>query len=377
VPEDHLTIAVALAAASYGDTVSLAPGTHYEHDLVWPPGVSILGRSSSPEWVVVDAQYLGRVLGGEDLVPENELGFLTLRNGHEPGLYGSGLMVVGSPHLHDLIIEDCISATLIQGVGLHVRGGAIIVDCVLRNNRSSAPSAAGGGAYVQAGGTPGSHPSLTRVEFYGNEAQYGAGLAINGRWGRFEDLYIHDNLGTGLHSADGSVYGGPDPTGPTIVNSLFENNDGCGILFNSGLILENCTIVGNTPPEAYMGALFAQNTWDDVKFPLITGCIVAFNKGGGVGRYDYTPFTIECSDVYGNTGGNYVGTLGDQTGLNDNISLDPLFCPPGGSAPYGLQGKSPCAPANNSCGLLMGAFDVHCPGTATETTSWGRVKSLY
>ncbi len=40
VPEDYATIAAALAAASYGDTVSIAAGTYCEHDLEaagrWP-----------------------------------------------------------------------------------------------------------------------------------------------------------------------------------------------------------------------------------------------------------------------------------------------------------------------------------------------------
>ena len=116
VPDSHETIAAALAAANYGDSISVAPGAYYEHDLVWPPGVSILGRVSGPEWVIIDAQAQGRVLGGENLDSQNELAFLTLRAGHEPGLYGSGLMVIGDPILHDLIIEDCISTTVIYGI---------------------------------------------------------------------------------------------------------------------------------------------------------------------------------------------------------------------------------------------------------------------
>lgn len=372
VPEDHATIAAALAAASYGDTVSIAAGTYNEHDLVWPPGVSILGRASNPDWVVLDAQYQGRVMGGEDLVPENELAFLTLRGGHEPGLYGSGLMVVGDPYLHDLVIEECISTTVIYGIGLYVQGGATIVDCIFRHNHSSAPGTLGGGAFIMGGGW-GHQPYVRNLELHDNEAAGTAGMTIIGKWGVFDGLYVHDNLGSGVSIVNGEV----DGIGPTILNSLFENNEGCGLGFDAGAVIQNCTIVGNTLTLPWVGALQCSSTWDHPMDPLVTGCIVAFNKGGGIGRYDMTPLTIECCDVYGNTGGNYVGALGDQTGLNGNISLDPLFCPPGGSIPYGVQSKSPCAPQNNGCAVLMGAFPVQCPGTSTQATSWSAVKALY
>jgi hypothetical protein len=67
--------------------------------------------------------------------------------------------------------------------------------------------------------------------------------------------------------------------------------------------------------------------------------------------------------MYGNVldGENqdWSGCIADQYGLNGNISLDPLFCDPT-IGDYSLFNFSPCAPANNSCGQLMGAFDVGC-----------------
>lgn len=369
VPEDHATIAAALAAASSGDTVSIATGTYYEHDLVWPPGVSILGRAGGPESVVIDAQTQGRVVGGENLVPENELAYVTLRGGHEPGLYGSGLMAVGDPILHDLIIEECISTTVIYGIGLYVDGGATITDCVLRNNRSTAADTKGGGAWLD---TWANRPvRVQNIEVYGNQADDGSGLFIRGRYAYVDGLYCHDNLGVGLAAYDVSAYGG----GPTIENSLFVDNTSSAIYFFAELVLRNCTIVGNGPEGSGWGALACWSTWDYPHHPTIAQCIIANNKGSGISWYEPSPYTIECNNVHGNAYANYVN-LPDLTGEEGNVSVDPQFCG-SGVGNYGLQADSPCAPENNDCGLLMGVYPVACGGTAVESLSWSKLKSLY
>jgi hypothetical protein len=366
VPEEHPTIAEALATSSSGDTVSIAPGTYYEHDLVWPMGVSILGRTSNPGGVVVDAQYQGRVLSGENLSSLDELAYLTLRNGDAAWWPGSGLMVTGDPSLHDLIIEDCRNSG--SGTGLYIDGGATITDCVLRNNRSTAAGTKGGGARLD---TWAQNPvRVQNVEVHGNQAESGSGLYINGRYAHVDGLYCHDNLGTGLEVSDVSAYGG----GPTIENSLFVDNIGSAIYFFAELTLRNCTIVGNGPQGSGWGALACWSTWDYPHHPIIAQCIIANNKGSGISWYEPSPYTIECNDVYGNVFANYIN-IPDLTGEDGNVSLDPQFCSRGGG--YELQADSPCAPENNDCGLLMGAYPVACGDTAARATSWGHVKSLY
>ena len=71
-----------------------------------------------------------------------------------------------------------------------------------------------------------------------------------------------------------------------------------------------------------------------------------------------------CSDLYGNVGGDWVGSIADQLGTSGNICEDPLFC--GGSTPetpYTLADGSPCAAAQQpSCGRI-GAWPVGCGGT--------------
>ena len=50
------------------------------------------------------------------------------------------------------------------------------------------------------------------LEVYGNQADTGSGIYYNDFIGHLEDLYIHDNLGTGMVVYNGEV----DGIGPTI-----------------------------------------------------------------------------------------------------------------------------------------------------------------
>ncbi len=65
--------------------------------------------------------------------------------------------------------------------------------------------------------------------------------------------------------------------------------------------------------------------------------------------------TFECNNVWGNTT-DFASD--DPTGTAGNISLDPEFCSFTG---YGVSASSPNLPANNSCGVLLGAGTELCP----------------
>src|SRR5262249_55022679 len=54
--------------------------------------------------------------------------------------------------------------------------------------------------------------------------------------------------------------------------------------------------------------------------------------------------TISHNDVHGNSAGDYVGELSDQTGTSGNISVDPRFTH-ATTGDYSLQPASPCIDA--------------------------------
>jgi len=66
--------------------------------------------------------------------------------------------------------------------------------------------------------------------------------------------------------------------------------------------------------------------------------------------------------VFGNMDGDYIG-IPDQTGQNGNISEDPRFCD-AEAGDFTLAANSPCLPANNDCGVQMGAHPEGCEATA-------------
>jgi hypothetical protein len=89
---------------------------------------------------------------------------------------------------------------------------------------------------------------------------------------------------------------------------------------------------------------------------------------------------LACCDLFGNAGGDWVGCIAGQYGLNGNFSADPLFCDAVGGD-FTLRSNSPCLPGQHpdgyDCGLV-GAFGEGCSGpTGVERTSWGSMKSMF
>jgi len=111
------------------------------------------------------------------------------------------------------------------------------------------------------------------------------------------------------------------------------------------------------------------------------GTIVAFSTAGkGVACDGVSGPVLTCCDVYGNAGGDWLGCIGSQYGINGNFSADPLFCG-ADLGDFTLRSDSPCLPGQHpdsyDCGLI-GAFSEGCAGpTAVEHTSWSAVKALF
>ena len=175
---------------------------------------------------------------------------------------------------------------------------------------------------------------------------------------------------------------------PTIVNCCIQDNQasrsGGGIcLHQSNASIVNCTILRNS-------ALAGQSegggiTCEDYSSPMIAKCTVVDNtatKGGGIfleansqafildgiivwnsgcGVYGEpnSDCLLLCADIYGNINSDYGGSISDQTGINGNISECPLFCDLSEGEFY-ISGTSPCAPENNECEVLMGAWETGC-----------------
>ncbi|MFB3908832.1 MAG: right-handed parallel beta-helix repeat-containing protein [Candidatus Eisenbacteria bacterium] len=193
----------------------------------------------------------------------------------------------------------------------------------------------------------------------------------------------------------------------TILENRFLENrateGGALYAYECGVRIERNLFAANTDSSAYEnypirgegGGLFLHNCYGSVAENTIARN-VALVDGGGVAVYGAsTPsfsrnivyanrsegagFTcagqgmidFDCNDAYGHANGNYGGVCQDPTGLDGNISEDPLFCDPS-AYDFTLQRDSPCMPdlSPPGCGLI-GAFGIGCPAAGIyEDTSW-------
>ena len=114
--------------------------------------------------------------------------------------------------------------------------------------------------------------------------------------------------------------------------------------------------------------------------PILDNTIIAFCGAGEAVLCDIegppSDPVLSCCDVYGNEGGDWVGCIESQFGVNGNFAGDPAFCD-SGNGDFTICESSPCAPAQQpDCGLI-GALGVGCGPTATQLSTWGLVKSLF
>jgi len=246
------------------------------------------------------------------------------------------------------IIEDCIfesNHALFNGGGLTALDASVdIARCVFDDNSVWDVNPVGGGGVCVIRSTA----VIEDCEFRGNTARKGGGLAI-------------------CESAGVSVSG-----------CTFEGNavlfwGGAVLCWESSAVLSGCTLVANSGGTG--GGAIGVREYSEL---TVSNTIIAFSEiGPSVSVGEGTSPLMDCCDLYGNAGGDWVDCIADQLGSNGNIEADPLFC---GDAtpitPYALYETSPCAPSASQCGLI-GAWPVECWYSSVHETSWGLIKSMY
>lgn len=169
VPEDYASVALAVAEAQAGDTLDLACGTWPAQDLALPDDLTLRSRTGRPDCASLDAQGLGRCLGGDSL---------------RRGIRVEGLTLTGGAALAG-------GAGGLGGAFYFTASNALFRHCVLRGNQ--ARHGAAGAAGVD---------SLLRLEhcvLHGNTATQGtAALLLSGGEGRLAQCLVTDNSGPGL-----------------------------------------------------------------------------------------------------------------------------------------------------------------------------------
>ncbi len=405
VPSDQPTIQAGIDAAVDGDTVLIADGTYtgagnYNMDF---GGKRIVVRSENgPSNCVIDCYrssgptlHAFRFHSQEDA--SAQLVGLTIRNsrGYDSlgdGIYGSVICLNGSsPTIREcrfehnwsewiggaLYAEDCalyvIDCTFYDNHA-HFGGGIYAINCplALLKGCSFESNAANHDATVTFGG---GELQVTDCEFISNRGEFHSDIEASGTtitvvnssltgsnsdWRTHmsfnaSDSVVFDRV-TILSNSGGLSLGGV----ARIRNSVFAQNSSGGyydapFIAADDLQIEGVTIVGNHAGE---GLLIQCSKLRCV------GSVIASNEPSGFGNdlmlVQADSMSFECTDIYGNTSGDWTGELASFLGVDGNISKDPLFCS-ADSSNYYLMDASPCMPESTACGL-MGALPVGCGG---------------
>ena len=371
VPSDQPTIQAAIDVATFGDTVLVAPGTYPEN--INFKGKAITVRSESgPEVTIIDGGLADSVVtftSGEGR--GSALNGFTLQNGrsdfaNQETPEGGGVKVIeSSPTITNNVITNnhaCAGggigsrsgSPLIQmntitgnnatnicpagfGGGINIQGSASIdsrveiLDNVISDNVSSGK----GGGIFMFGATIAKRNIIkgNRVELEGEEGQGG------GIWTNSVPALIVQNLITGNHAyTGGGIYwfASQGLIGPIVINNTIADNDaplmGSGIFangFDGQAELTNNIIVAK-PGQA------------------------GLHCGDSDGNID--PI-IRFNNIFSSTRTAYGGTCSDMTGINGNISANPLFANPT-QGDYRLQPASPSIDAGDNTAPHLPDTDI-------------------
>ncbi len=359
---DYGTITAALAAATSGDTITVADGTYNYNSgesfpLVMKQGVTLQRENESiqpiiagistqsvievenisdPENTIIDG-FIIRDGGGKDVSGERYgggifmyLSWITIRNCKftaNNAKYGGGMFLdKSSPNIFYCEFEDNESSSRGGGIYCKNNSNANLYNCTFINNSASD---SGGGMYCYD-----SSPTLTDCTFSNNSADYGGGMYCSYSSPTLSGCTFSDN--------SASDYGGgmycKSSSSPTLTDCSFSDNsasyDGGGMYCKSSSpTLTGCSFSDNSASDSgggmycyyyssptLTGCTFSNNRASDSgggmycysSFPILTYCTFTRNsasdEGGGVNCHYSSPTLKNCI-LFGNIVNNYGGGI--------------------------------------------------------------------
>jgi predicted outer membrane repeat protein len=381
VPYDTGTIQEAINAASIGDTVLVLAGTYFEHDIHMRSGIVLRSETGQADCVVIDAEAAGRIMYCENVDETATIQGFTFINGNlELMMNGAGLYCTGSsPEIINCAFTGNSGTGHGGGIQCIFQSSPHIVNCSFTNNDVMGHGAGISCMYE-------SNPRVEGCTFAGNDTRChgGAISIITGSATEVIDCVFTANSAMGEGGAISCTSG----ASPTITGCTFDSNRTMGMggaigcssdatpnlsyclfvhnvsnhgaamsISSSAPVITNCTFAYNV---ANLGSVLLS----DASVTEIRNSIIALNTGSTVVCQAGDPPMFYCSDIYGNSHGDWTGCIDFQSGMEGNFSADPFFCGDAYSAePCGLTDGSPCSPANNPTCSLVGALPVLCAGS--------------
>ncbi|MEZ5358215.1 MAG: right-handed parallel beta-helix repeat-containing protein [Candidatus Zixiibacteriota bacterium] len=381
VPGDAKTIQAGIDATTSGDTVLVDDGIYSgagNRDISFYARRIVLRSVNGPEATVIDCE-------GSDEI--NHRGFyffsredttcvvdgFTIRNGYADFKGGAVLIEDSSPKIKNCIFEKNFGH---HGGVMYITFDAFpqVINCRFIENRT------GDVGIIHA--RFGSRAVFTDCEFIGNTAKNGIFLCYNAspqvRRCNFTSnkteltggaVFLQDDssptfsdcrfIGNSSGGRGGAIY--IEERGmwqnycrPVFNNCVLAGNeaDTGGAVYSSGQVgaaFENCTIFGNRASAG--AAVFSK---ENQNTPLdFVACIISANAGSDALVGDGSAFDLTCSNLYGNTNGDWTPNIARQKNTGDNMSADPGFTNVS-AFDFRLTKESACNAENSPCGYIIG-----------------------
>jgi len=358
VPSDSQTISEALSKAYNGDVIQIAPGRYFESNLEMRSGVTLIGSGVSSDQVIIDGSNMGRILWCESLSSSTNIQNITFTNGKSAGeaIYDQS----GGAILFSNCSPKIINCTFINN-NADASGGAIrctnaspeITNCTFINN-----SAGDGGGGIDCSYE--SSPIITKCFFKNNQSRWGGGLSCRGNASPIvSETGFDRNTASGVNMGFGGAIFADYEARPVFMYSTFYGNEaqyggGLACFDNSQTNLFQCSLIENNAIWIGEGIFCKEAS------PVIQSSILAFHDGMAIAVAGAAVPHIEYSDIFNDGNNDWSGAIADQEG-GTNFSVDPLFCGynPDQDFHFGLSEESPLGSQYNVSGFI-GAWDVGC-----------------
>ncbi len=367
----YATIQSAINDADNDDTIIVSAGTYKEN--INFLGKAITVQSDDPNdpntvaTTIIDGSNpadpnIGSVVTfANQEEPNSILSGFTIQNGTaqsdptvdwriwngDNGDGGGAFCSNASPTITKNIFKNCSAQYGGGGVFCHNDASPVITYSTFLNNYAGWY---GGAIFARLNCSP----TISNNIIKANECQHlgGAIYLADQAYSKITNNWIEGNISE--HLSGGGIYYFVN-SAPTIACNFFIGNiskvTGSAIMASSvstGLIANNVFISNKLTTSSSYGAAIALYSP-----PVISNNIIISNKGNGI--YVSTGLTVSVhnNDVWGNELADYAGDITNQTGINGNISTDPLL---GAILPvpltvYELEPNSPCRDAGNNSDL--------------------------
>jgi K319-like protein/copper-binding protein NosD len=369
VPADYPGIQQAINAAAVGDTVVVSPGTYYERIDFLGKDITVASEQG-PEVTIIDGNGAGSVATFKLGETRNAvLSGFTLRNGYTNSFGGGGVAILSSsPTVRDNIITDnrvcsngaginsMYGSPLIEhnrithngvrgcsggwGLGVYIYGNSaaeIVGNVITENNDDGRGAVSGGGIGLFAAGSATVRGNVISRNVISGSIGCGHGGAIaiaNNLQGVIVDNVIVGNKACTAAAVEWIGFGSTGST--AFVNNTVTDNDGS---FGA--------------PAVYAWGVDGRNAIENNVITSRSGPALRCNN-----TVTMSPAVLVSNDIFRADlpSSSYDGTCPDQTGLNGNISADPLFLDPA-NGDYRVSMNSPVIDAGNDAAPQLPTVD--------------------